>query len=258
MPRLAGKLALVTGGNSGIGLATAKAFVAEGARVAITGRNQQTLEAAKRELGEGTLALKCDAANLSELDELYAAIKQRLGALDILFANAGIGGSSPLADTTEETFDTMFDINVKGVFFTVQKALPLLRNGASIILNASIAPHVGRPGASVYAGTKAAVRAFARNFSAELVARNIRVNAVSPGPIATPIWTRGARDPGTADTVQAQVKRAIPLGRFGTADEVANVVVFLASDESSYLLGTEIIIDGGITELPAGAPTRRD
>ena len=157
MPRLAGKLALVTGGNSGIGLATAKAFVAEGARVAITGRNQQTLEAAKRELGEGTLALKCDAANLSELDELYAAIKQRLGALDILFANAGIGGISALADTTEETFDAMFDINVKGVFFTVQKALPLLRNGASIILNASIAPHVGRPGASVYAGTKAAV-----------------------------------------------------------------------------------------------------
>src|SRR5262249_4534484 len=190
MPRLAGKLALITGGNSGIGLATAKAFIAEGARVAITGRNPKTLDTAKKELGSDTLAMVCDVASLVDLDRLYAAVQDRFGGLDVLFANAGIGKATPLGKTTEELFDEIFDINVKGVFFTVQKALPLLKKGASIILNASIGPRYGRPAAAAYAASKAAVRTFARNFSADLAPRGIRVNAISPGPIATPIWTR--------------------------------------------------------------------
>jgi len=251
MRRLEGKLALITGGSSGIGLATAQAFVAEGARVAITGRDAKSLEAAKREIGNDTLALQSDAGDLKAIDALFAAIKREFGALDILFANAGVGAGGPVETITEEDFDRIFNVNVKGVFFTVQKALPLLRKGASIILNSSIAPRTGRPGLSLYAASKAAVRTLARNLSAELASRGIRVNVVSPGPIDTPIWER-ARDPEIADALRKKVAAGIPLGRMGTADEVASAVVFLASDDSSFMLGSEITVDGGVIELPGG------
>jgi len=257
MQRLAGKLALITGGNSGIGLASAKAFVAEGARVAITGRDPKTLEAARAALGNDTLALPSDSTDLKAIEALFATIKERFGALDVLFVNAGVAGGGPLERTTEADFDRMFDVNVKGLFFTVQKALPLLRSGASVILNASIAPRVGRVGASLYAASKAAVRSFARNFSAELAPRGIRVNAISPGPVDTPIWNRALDDPEAAAAMKRQVVAAIPVGRMGTPDEVARVVLFLASDDSSFMLGTEIIVDGGVSELPAAAANRK-
>jgi NAD(P)-dependent dehydrogenase (short-subunit alcohol dehydrogenase family) len=256
MNRLAGKLALVTGGNSGIGLATAQAFVAEGARVAITGRDAQTLETARNSLGEGHLAIQSDAADVKAIDALFATVKQQFGALDVMFLNAGVGTGGSIESTTEEDFARIFDINVKGVFFAVQKALPLLRNGASIVLNSSIAPRTGRPGLSVYAASKAAVRTFARNFSSELAPRGIRVNVVSPGPIETPIWYRG--DPEVATQLRDRVAASVPLGRLGKAEEVAAAVVFLASDESSFIVGTEITVDGGVTELLGARPVRRE
>ena len=249
MNRLTGKLALITGGNSGIGLATAEAFVAEGARVVITGRDSETLDAARKKLGAGNLAIQSDAADVKAIDALFAAIKQDFGALDIMFLNAGVGSGGSIASTTEEDFDRIFDINVKGIFFAVQRALPLLRSGASIILNASIAPRTARPGLSLYAASKAAVRTFARNFSSELASRGIRFNVVSPGPIETPIWYR-ERDPETAAQLRKHIAGDVPMGRLGRPEEVAQAVVFLASDESSYIVGTEITVDGGITELP--------
>jgi NAD(P)-dependent dehydrogenase (short-subunit alcohol dehydrogenase family) len=201
--------------------------------------------------------LQSNSADLKAIDALFARLKEDFGALDILFANAGIAVDTPVASTTEEEFDRIFDVNVKGLFFTVQKALPLLRDGASIILNASIAPRVGRAGASLYSGSKAAVRAFARNFSAEFAPRGIRVKVVSPGPIETPIWDRLLRDPNAAAEIRRRITAGVPLGRMGRAEEVARTVVFLASEDSSFLLGTEIVVDGGVTELPAGAPDRR-
>ncbi len=257
MPRLADKLALITGGNSGIGLATAKAFVAEGARVAITGRNAKTLESSRAALGGEVLALPSDAADLKAIETLFATIKERFGALDILFVNAGVAGGGPLEKTTEADFDRMFDTNVKGLFFTVQKAVPLLRGGASVILNSSIAPRVGRAGASLYAASKAAVRSFARNFSAELAPRGIRVNVISPGPVDTPIWNRALDDPEAAAAMKRQVVAGIPIGRMGTPEEIARTVVFLASDDSTFMLGAEIIVDGGVSELPAAAANRK-
>jgi len=257
MPKLEGKFALITGGNSGIGLATAKLFAAEGARVAISGRDPKTLEAAKGELGGQALAVRSDVADLKQLDALFARIKQEFGALDVLFANAGIGRFKALAETSEELFDQIFDINVKGVFFTVQKAIPLLRPGASVILHASIGPRAGRPGAAAYAGSKAAVRTFARNFSADLAPLGIRVNAVSPGMIATPIWTRDRAGAQLDAALEQRLKRTVPADRLGTPEEVARVVLFLASDDSRFMLGSEIVIDGGMTELPAAAPVYR-
>jgi NAD(P)-dependent dehydrogenase (short-subunit alcohol dehydrogenase family) len=248
MQRLAGKFALVTGGSSGIGLATAKAFVANGARVAITGRDQKRLDAAKEIIDGDLLALKCDAANLIEIDALYAAIKERFGALDVIFANAGVVESAPIEKTTEQDFDLIFNVNVKGVFFTLQKALPLLRPGSSIILNASIAPRMGRAGLSLYSASKAAVRTLARNFSSEFVARGFRFNVVSPGSIETPVWNH-LINPAAYEATMLQVRSGIPVERLGTPEEIANVVLFLASDESSYMLGAEITVDGGITEM---------
>jgi NAD(P)-dependent dehydrogenase (short-subunit alcohol dehydrogenase family) len=252
MPRLAGKLALITGGNSGIGLATAQAFVAEGARVAITGRDPETLEAARKSLGEGNLAIQSEASSVKAIDALFATVKEHFGGLDIMFLNAGVGTGGSIESTTEEDFAHIFDINVKGVFFAVQKALPLLRNGASIVLNASIAPRTGRAGLSLYAASKAAVRTFARNFSTELAPRGIRVNVVSPGPIETPMLA------GLAPELRRQVAAAVPLGRLGRPEEVAQAVVFLASDESSFIVGTEITVDGGVTELLGARPIRPD
>jgi NAD(P)-dependent dehydrogenase (short-subunit alcohol dehydrogenase family) len=257
MARLAGKVALITGGNSGIGFATARAFLAEGARVVITGRNPETLEKARRDLGESVVTFAGDVADLKKLDELFALIKDRFGGLDIIFANAGVGAHTPLGGTSEETFDHVFDVNVKGVFFTVQKALPLLRDGASIILNASVGIYRGWPGAGVYAASKGAVRVFARNFSAELASRRIRVNAVSPGPIETPMWGRGGIDAKEVKARQQRMQQGAPLDRLGRPEEIASTVVFLASDESSYVVGVEILVDGGVKELPAGAPVYR-
>lgn len=257
MQRLQGKLALITGGNSGIGLATAKLFVANGARVIVTGRDQKSLDAASASLGGDVLALRSEASDVKAIDALFAAVKERFGALDILFANAGVSGGGPVESTTEEEFDRMFDTNVKGVFFTVQKALPLLRKGASIILNSSIAPRVGRPGHALYAASKAAVRTFARNFSSEFATRGIRVNVVSPGPVETPIWGRAGSDPSAVDEILKQVKAGVPLGRLGRPEEVAQAVLFLASDESSFMLGSEITVDGGVTEMRTTSIVRR-
>jgi NAD(P)-dependent dehydrogenase (short-subunit alcohol dehydrogenase family) len=238
MGRLNGKLAFITGGNSGIGLATAKAFAQEGARVAISGRDPKTLAAARDEIGPDTLALSCDVSDLHALDSAYLSILEQFGSLDIVFANAGIFQTMPFEKVTEEHFDQQFATNVKGLYFTVQKALPLLKPGSSIILNSSIAYLTGTPGCSVYSGTKGAVRAFARGFASDLAPRNIRVNVITPGPVDTPIWQGVALDP-------ERITRSIPLGRFGTPQEIASALVFLGSDESAFMTGSEIVIDGG-------------
>lgn len=249
MPRLDGKKALITGGSSGIGLASARAFVAEGARVAITGRNAQALQAAAQGIGADTVAVRCDVGNLAEIDGLAHRLAKEFGGLDIIFANAGLFTNAPIGAITEAEFDETFDVNVKGVFFTIQTMLPLLRPGASIILNASIAWRMGRPGISLYAASKAAVRTFARNFSADLAPRGIRVNVISPGPVDTPIWERG-RDAQAADHLRRKIAAGVPMGRIGSSEEIAAAAVFLASDESAYMMGAELIIDGGTSEVP--------
>ena len=247
--RLSSKTALITGGSSGIGLATAKAFVAEGARVAITGRDVAALEAAAAEIGDGAVAAACDVTRLDQLDALARRLGNEFTGLDILFANAGLFTNAPIGAIPEAEFDQMFDVNVKGVFFTVQTMLPLLRQGASVILNASIAWRMGRPGIALYAASKAAVRTFARNFSADLAPRGIRVNVISPGPIDTPIWERG-RDAPTADRLRRKIEAGVPMRRMGRAEEIAAAAVFLASDDSAYMMGAELIIDGGSSEVP--------
>jgi NAD(P)-dependent dehydrogenase (short-subunit alcohol dehydrogenase family) len=250
MSKLEGKVAVITGGNSGIGLATAQRFVAEGAYVFITGRRQSELDAAVKQIGKSVNAVQGDVSNLADLDRLYATIKQQKGHIDILFANAGIGEFAPLGAITEEHFDKTFDVNVKGLLFTVQKALPLLKDGSSVILNASIVSSTGSPAFSVYSASKAAVRSFARTFTTDLKDRKIRVNAVSPGVIPSP----GYRNSGgmTEEQIKQYVDSVvgkIPLGRTGTLDEVAKVVSFLASDESSYVTGIELFVDGGMTQI---------
>lgn len=247
--RLSGKTALITGGSSGIGLATAKAFITEGACVAITGRDAAALDAAAAEIGDGAVAAICDVTRLDQLDALARRLGKEFTRLDILFANAGLFTNAPIGAISETEFDQMFDVNVKGAFFTVQTMLPLLRQGASVILNASIAWRMGRPGISLYAASKAAVRTFARNFSADLAPRGIRVNVISPGPIDTPIWERG-RDAATADRLRRKIEAGVPMGRMGRAEEIAAAAVFLASDDSAYMMGAELIIDGGSSEVP--------
>ncbi|HYX13048.1 MAG TPA: glucose 1-dehydrogenase [Nostoc sp.] len=249
MGKLEGKIALVTGGNSGIGLATAKQFVAEGAYVYITGRRQVELDAAVEAIGKNVTAVQSDVSNLADLDRLFATIKQEQGHLDIIFANAGGGQIAPLGAITEEHFDKTFNINVKGLLFTVQKALPLLPEGASIILNASTASIKGTPAFSVYSATKAAVRSFARNWTLDLKERKIRVNAISPGVVPTPGYDHlGLNDQQLQEFVDSQAS-AIPLGRVGTPDEIAKAVVFLASDDSSFVNGIELFVDGGMAQI---------
>jgi NAD(P)-dependent dehydrogenase (short-subunit alcohol dehydrogenase family) len=243
--KLSGKIALVTGGTSGIGLATARHFVAEGAHVFITGRRQTALDTAVKEIATNVTAVQGDVCNLADLDRLFATIKEQKGHLDVLFANAGGGEYVPLGSITEEHFDKTFDLNVKAVVFTVQKALPLLKDGSSIILNASISGSVGQPNFSVYAATKAALRSFARTWSVDLKQRHIRVNAVSPGVIPTPAHVRI----GVTEEMYAAMLSEIPLGRLGTPDEVAKAVSFLASDDSSYITGIELFVDGGIAQV---------
>lgn len=243
--KLEGKVAVVTGGNSGIGLATAKEFGREGARVVITGRDTRTLVEAAREIGGEVLALRADSASLADIDELFAAVKGRFGRVDVLFVNAGIAQFAPLEETTEEFFDRTMDINFKGAYFTIKKALPLLADGASVILNTSVVAHVGFPNASVYSASKAALLSLARTLSADLAGRRIRVNAVSPGPVETPIFGRMGLPEGAKQGFSEQV----PLKRLGRPEEIAKAVLFLAGPDSSFLLGTEIIADGGVIGL---------
>ncbi|MEY2492520.1 MAG: hypothetical protein QOH24_1471 [Verrucomicrobiota bacterium] len=250
MSKLEGKVAVITGGNSGIGLATAQRFVAEGAYVFITGRRQSELDAAVKQIGKSVTAVQGDVSNLADLDRLYSIVKQQKGRMDILFANAGTGEFAPLRAITEEHFDKIFNANVKGLLFTVQKALPLLKNGSSIILNASIVSVTGPPAFSVYSASKAAVRSFARTFTTDLKDRKIRVNAISPGVIPSPGYhnSLGMTEEEFKQYADSVVGK-IPLGRTGTLDEVAKVVSFLASDESSYITGIELFIDGGMTQI---------
>lgn len=249
MKKLERKVALITGGNSGIGLATAKQFVAEGAYVYITGRRQVELDAAFEAIGKNVTAVQSDVSNLADLDRLFATMKQEQGHLDIIFANAGVGQIAPLGEITEEHFDKTFNINVKGLLFTVQKAMPLLPEGASIILNASITSIKGTPAFSVYSATKAAVRSFARNWILDLRERKIRVNAISPGVVPTPGYDHlGLSDEQLQDFVDSQAV-TIPLGRVGTPDEIAKAVVFLASDDSSFVNGIELFVDGGMAQI---------
>ena len=248
--KLEGKVAVVTGGNSGIGLATAKRFAAEGARVIITGRRQAELDVAVREIGGIATGVQGDVSNLADLDRLYDMVKQKHGHIDVLFANAGSGEFVPLGQITEAHFDRTFDVNVKGLLFTVQKALPLFRNGGSIVLNASIAASKGIEAFSVYSASKAAVRSFARSWTNDLKARRIRVNVVSPGVIITPAY-KSALKMGDEQIKEYAASTAVttPLGRPGTTDEIAKAVVFLASDDSSYVTGIELFVDGGMTQI---------
>ena len=245
MGKLEGKIALITGGNGGIGLATAKEFVNEGAYVFITGRRDAELAAAAKQIGRNVTGVRGDVSNLGDLDRLFAQIKQEQGKLDIVFANAGVAKYAPFGKITEELYDSIFDINVKGLLFTVQKALPLLPDRASIILNASVVASKGSPDWSIYSATKAAVRSFARTLTTDLKARRIRVNAVSPGLIDTPPWHATQ----AAEQAMKSFASTVPLARFGTPDEVANAVVFLASDDSSYITGTELFVDGGFAQV---------
>ena len=248
--KLSGKIALITGGSSGLGLATAKRFAAEGAHVFITGRRQPELDNAVKEIGGSVTAVRGDVSNLADLDRLIATIREQKGRLDILFANAGGGAFAPLGQVTETQFDKYFDINVKGTLFTVQKALPLIPAGGAIVLNGSMVSIKGFPGFGVYAATKAALRSFARTWSVDLKGRNIRVNVVSPGTVVTPAYKSelGLTDE-QIEGFAAQAAAVTPLGRTGTPDEIAKVVVFLASDDSSFVNGIELFVDGGAAQI---------
>ena len=249
MDKLEGKIALITGGNSGIGLATAKRFVNEGAYVFVTGRREPELAAAVKEIGRNVTGVQGDVSNLADLDRLFEQIKREKGKLDIVFANAGVARFAPFGTITEEFFDSIFDINVKGVLFTVQKALPLLPDGASIILNASIVGSKGFSANSVYSATKAALRSFARTWTTDLKDRRIRVNAVSPGSTDTPGLSGLLASSEVGQQRLKMIANSVPLGRLGTPDEIAKAVVFLASDDSSYVTGIELFVDGGVAQV---------
>lgn len=243
------KVALITGGSTGIGLATAKRLVSEGAFVFLTGRRKPELDAAVKQIGHDVIGIQADSANLEDLDRVMAQIREQKGRLDIVFANAGTGSFAPLEAITEEHYHGIFDVNVKGLLFTVQKTLPLLRDGSSVILNASIVASTGTPAFSVYSASKAAVRSFARSWANDLKARHIRVNAVSPGPIDTPGLAGLAPTPDASKAMLDQMKARVPLGRLGEADEIAKAVSFLASDDASFITGTELFVDGGTNQV---------
>lgn len=248
--KLAGKIAVITGGNSGIGLATAKRFVEEGAHVVITGRREKELAETAAFIGRNVTTVAGDISNLEDLDRLYAVVKEKHGHIDILFANAGAGTVGPLATATEAHFDKTFDVNVKGLFFTVQKALPLFKDGGSIILTSSGANVLGLPAFTAYAASKAAVRNFARGWTMELKDRKIRVNSMSPGPIETPALEKTTGlTVEQAEQAAAQFVSQVPLGRRGKPEEIAAAVVFLASDESSYITGVDLAVDGGMAQV---------
>lgn len=249
MGKLEGKVAVITGGNSGIGLATAKRFVEEGAHVVITGRREKELKEAAAFIGRNVTTVTGDVTRLEDLDRLYAVVKEKHGHIDVLFANAGWGEVAPLEAATEAHFDKTVDLNVKGLFFTAQKALSLFKDGGSIILNSSVANVLGVPAFTVYAASKAAVRSFARGWTMELKDRKIRVNTVSPGPIETPVLEKAGLTPEQAKQAADQFVSQVPLGRRGKPEEIAAAVVFLASDESSYITGVDLAVDGGMAQV---------
>jgi NAD(P)-dependent dehydrogenase (short-subunit alcohol dehydrogenase family) len=245
MKKLENKVAVITGGNSGIGLETAKLFALEGAKVAISGRNALTLADAIAEIGHGAIGIKADVANLNDIDNLYKEVAAKFGNFDVLVVNAGIFKGAPLADFTEELYDEVVDINLKGAFFSVQKALPYLNDGASIIITSSTVNEKAMLSGSAYAATKAAVHSLARSFSAELLDRNIRVNVLSPGPIETPIFERLGAPQDVIDGMKEGLAASTPIKRLGTSLEMAKGFLYLASDDSSYMLGAELLLDGG-------------
>ena len=247
--RFKDKVAVVTGGNSGIGLATAKAYTREGARVAITGRSDTTLKTAQKELGPDALVIKADMSRVPEITTAMDQIKQKHGRIDALFVNAGIGRFVPLEAVTEEFFDETMATNLKGAFFTVQKAIPLLSRGAAVVLNASINAHMGMPNSSVYGASKAAVVNLAKTLSADLLQRGVRVNVVSPGPVATPILDRMGMPEEQTRQTKEWITQQVPLKRFGHPDEIAAAVLYLSSSESQFVVGTELVIDGGMIQL---------
>ena len=250
MKKLEGKVAVITGGNSGIGLATAQRFVDEGAYVFITGRRQSGLDAAVKQIGKNNVTgVQGDVSNLADLDRLYDTVKQQKGRIDVLFANAGIIELAPIGSITESHFDKIFNVNVKGLLFTVQKALTLFQDGGSIILTGSIGGSKGYEGSSVYSATKAAIRSFARTWTIELKHRKIRVNAISPGPIDTPMTSSMVKSEELGEQLETNLVKAVPIGRMGNPDEVAKAVLFLASDDSSYVTGIELFVDGGMAQI---------
>jgi NAD(P)-dependent dehydrogenase (short-subunit alcohol dehydrogenase family) len=255
--KLEGKKALITGGNSGIGLATAQLFIKEGAQVAITGRDQKTLDEAAKLLGPKATAYRADVTDSPARKDLFARIKKDFGHLDIVFANAGIAGQTVTGNTDEATFENIIRINLTGAFFTVQEALPLLKDGSSVIFNGSIIGTLGQAGYAAYAATKAGLRGLSRSMAADLAPRGIRVNVVAPGPINTPIWSRNTRTAEEADGLAKRIAATIPLGRFGEAEELAKAVLFLASDDSSYVNAVEFFVDGGAVGTPFGGPAFR-
>ncbi|MFB9842985.1 SDR family oxidoreductase [Mucilaginibacter ginsenosidivorans] len=249
MKKLENKVAVITGGNSGIGLETAKEFALEGAKVAISGRNKDTLNSAVDEIGHDAIGVKADVANLAEIDQFYKEASDKFGKFDVLVVNAGVFKGAPLADFTEELYDEIIDINLKGAFFSVQKALNYLNDGASVIITASTVNEKALPTASAYAASKAAVTSLARTFSAELLDRKIRVNILSPGPIETPIFGKNGGTKEEIDASKNYMASLTPLKRLGTAQEMAKGYVYLASDDSSYMLGAELLLDGGFKTL---------
>jgi NAD(P)-dependent dehydrogenase (short-subunit alcohol dehydrogenase family) len=258
--KLAGKKALITGGNSGIGLATARLFVAEGAEVAITGRDQKTLGQAVDELGPNARGYRADVTVADDRKRLFADIDKEFGKLDIVFANAGIGGSTPTGATDEAVFENVIHTNLNGAFFTVNSAAPLLNDNASIIFNGSVQSYLGQPGVAAYAATKGGLVSMARSIAADLAPRKIRVNVVAPGATKTPIWKRGPRAGATQEEsakLSDFFSSTVPLGRWGEAEDLAKAVLFLASDDSSYINAVELIVDGGLTGAPFGAAILR-
>lgn len=251
--RLASKTALITGGNSGIGLAAARLLAAEGARVAITGRNEQTLAEAAAAIGGDVLTARLDVADVATIDGAVAGIAARLGKIDVVFANAGIAGSAPLGATSVEMFEGIVRVNLTAVFFTVQATLPHLADGASVVLNGSVHATLGAPGYAAYAASKAGVRALTRNLASDLAPRGIRVNQVTPGATRTPIWSRLAPDDAERAALEDRIARGVPLGRLADPDDIARAVLYLASDDARSVTGTEIVVDGGATGDPHGA-----
>jgi len=249
MDRLKDKRALITGGTTGIGLETARHFVNEGARVAITGRNAETLEAARKTLGSGVAVIPSDAGDAVAQKAVADQVAQAFGELDILFVNAGVADLRPVDQWDEAAFDRSFAINVKGPFFLIQSLLPVFANPSTIVLNTSVNAHIGMPNTSVYAATKAALLSFTRTLSGELISRGIRVNAVSPGPISTPLYGKLGFAENELKTVAASIQKQVPAGRFGTAAEIASAIVFLASDESPFTVGSELLVDGGMSAI---------
>lgn len=243
------KIVVITGGNSGIGFATAQEFRRQLARVVIVGRDESAVAKAVADLGGDTVGITADVSRVADLDRGFAEIRQRVGRIDVLFVNAGVGRFAPVADATEALFDEVIDINFKGAYFTIQRALPLMPAGSSVVLTSSTVVHFGMPGASIYAAGKAALNSLAKTLAIELAPRRIRFNVVSPGPITTPIFGKMGMDQVTLDQVSAGILAGVPLGRFGTSEEVAGAVAYLSSDSAAFITGQELVIDGGMSQF---------